>query len=72
MSRAERVLRRKLKAMLLYTSTFLLGIATGIFQEYTFTDSMHTRCFTCCSRSWFPSSWPPSRRFPIFAGPRPQ
>ena len=45
MSRAERVLRRKLQAMLLYTFTFLLGIAIGIFQEYTFTDGMHSALF---------------------------
>jgi hypothetical protein len=45
MSRAEGVLRRKLQALLLYTFTFLLGIAVGIFQEYTFTDSMHSALF---------------------------
>jgi hypothetical protein len=41
-SHAEGVLRRKLQALRLYTFTFLLGIAVGIFQEYTFTDSMHS------------------------------
>jgi hypothetical protein len=45
MSRAEGLLRRKLQALLLYTFTFLLGIAVGIFQEYTFTDSMHSALF---------------------------
>ena len=45
MSHAEGILRRKLQALLLYTFTFLLGIAVGIFQEYTFTDSMHSALF---------------------------
>jgi len=45
MSRAAGLLRRKLQALLLYTFTFLLGIAIGIFQEYTFTDSMHSALF---------------------------
>jgi len=45
MSRAEGLLRRKLQALLLYTFTFLLGIAVGIFREYTFTDSMHSALF---------------------------
>lgn len=44
-SHAEGVLRRKLQALRLYTFTFLLGIAVGIFQEYTFTDSMHSALF---------------------------
>jgi hypothetical protein len=45
MHRAEGVLRRKLQALLLYTFTFLLGVAIGVFQEYTFTDSMHSARF---------------------------
>jgi len=45
MNRAEGVLRRKLHALLLYTFTYLLGIAIAVFQEYTFTDSMHSALF---------------------------
>jgi hypothetical protein len=45
MHRAEGVLRRKLQALLLYMFTYLLGVAIGIFQEYTFTDSMHSARF---------------------------
>jgi hypothetical protein len=42
MHRAEGVLRRKLQALLLYTFTYLLGVAIAVFQEYTFTDYMHS------------------------------
>ena len=45
MHRAEGVLRRKLEALLVYTFTYLLGVAIAIFQEYTFTDSMHSALF---------------------------
>ncbi|MGA3044955.1 MAG: hypothetical protein ABSF54_29615 [Bryobacteraceae bacterium] len=45
MHRADGVLRRKLQALLLYTFTYLLGVAIGVFQEYTFTDSMHSARF---------------------------
>jgi len=45
MNRAEGVLRTKLEVLLLYTYTFILGVAVGIFQEYTFTDSMHSALF---------------------------
>jgi hypothetical protein len=45
MNRAEGVLRRKLEALLLYMFTYLLGMAITIFQEYTFTDSMHSALF---------------------------
>jgi hypothetical protein len=45
MHRAEGVLRRKLQALLLYTFTYLLGIAIAAFQEYTFTDYMHSAVF---------------------------
>jgi len=45
MHRAEGVLRRKLQALLLYTFTFMLGVAIGAFQEYTFTDYMHSARF---------------------------
>ncbi|MGA2131552.1 MAG: hypothetical protein ABSH50_04480 [Bryobacteraceae bacterium] len=45
MNRAEGALRRKLQALLLYSFTYLLGIAIAIFQEYTFTDCMHSATF---------------------------
>jgi hypothetical protein len=45
MNRAEGVLRRKLQALLLYMFTYLLGVAIAVFQEYTFTDYMHSALF---------------------------
>jgi hypothetical protein len=45
MNRAEGELRRKLQALLLYTFTYLLGVAIAVFQEYTFTDYMHSALF---------------------------
>ena len=45
MHRAEGVLRRKLQALLLYTFMYLLGVAIAVFQEYTFTDYMHSALF---------------------------
>jgi len=45
MHRAEGVLRRKLQALLLFTFTYLLGVSIAIFQEYTFTDYMHSALF---------------------------
>src|ERR1700691_216911 len=45
MNRAQGVLRRKLEALLLYMFTYLLGVAIAVFQEYTFTDSMHSALF---------------------------
>lgn len=45
MNRAEGVLRRKLHTLLLYTFTYLLGVAIAVFQEYTFTDYMHSALF---------------------------
>ncbi|MGA2741268.1 MAG: hypothetical protein ABSG65_27990 [Bryobacteraceae bacterium] len=45
MNRADGVLRRKLEALLIYMFTYLLGMAIAVFQEYTFTDSMHSGLF---------------------------
>jgi hypothetical protein len=45
MNRAEGVLRRKLQALMLYSFTYLLGIAIAVFQECTFTDYMHSALF---------------------------
>jgi hypothetical protein len=45
MHRAEGVLRRKLQWLLLYSFTYLLGMAIAVFQEYTFTDDMHSALF---------------------------
>ena len=45
MHRAEGALRGKLQALLLYTFTYLLGMAIAVFQEYTFTDYMHSALF---------------------------
>jgi hypothetical protein len=45
MHRAKGVLRRKLELLLLYMFTYLLGVAIAVFQEYTFTDSMHSALF---------------------------
>jgi hypothetical protein len=45
MHRAEGVLRRKLEWLLLYSFTYLLGVAIAVFQEYTFTDYMHSALF---------------------------
>jgi hypothetical protein len=45
MHRAEGVLRSKLEALLLFGYTFMMGVAAGIFQEYTFTDYMHSALF---------------------------
>jgi hypothetical protein len=45
MNGAEGVLRRKLQALLLYSFTYLLGVAIAVFQEYTFTDYMHSALF---------------------------
>ncbi len=45
MHRAEGVLRRKLEWLLLYTFTYLLGMAIAVFQECTFTDYMHSALF---------------------------
>ena len=42
MSRARGALRRKLHALLLYSCTYLLGVAIAIFQETTFTNYMHS------------------------------
>jgi hypothetical protein len=44
-NRAEGIQRRKLDALLLYTFTYLLGMAIAVFQEYTFTDYMHSAIF---------------------------
>src|SRR5579862_1528835 len=44
-SRASGVLRQKLQWLLLYAFTYLLGIAIAVFQEYTFTDYMHSAVF---------------------------
>jgi hypothetical protein len=45
MNRTAGVLRLKLEALLLYMVTYLLGMAIAVFQEYTFTDSMHSALF---------------------------
>ncbi len=45
MHNAEGVLRGKLEAMLLYMFTYQLGMAVAVFQEYTFTDYMHSAIF---------------------------
>jgi hypothetical protein len=45
MNRASGALRRKLEALLLYSFTYVLGIAITVFQEYTFTDYMHSAVF---------------------------
>jgi hypothetical protein len=45
MHRAKGVLRDKLEILLLYTFTYLLGIAIAVFQECTFTDYMHSALF---------------------------
>lgn len=45
MNRAEGLLRRKLQVLLLYTFTYQLGMAIAVFQEYTFTDYMHSAVF---------------------------
>jgi hypothetical protein len=45
MHRAEGLLRRKLQVLLLYMFTYLLGVAIAVFQEYTFTDYMHSALF---------------------------
>ena len=45
MHRAKGVLRRKLELLLLYMFTYLLGVGVAVFQEYTFTDSMHSALF---------------------------
>jgi len=45
MHRSEGVLRRKLQWLLLYSFTYLLGMAIAVFQEYTFTDYMHSALF---------------------------
>ncbi len=45
MNRASGVLRRKLEWLLLYSFTYLLGVGIAIFQEYTFTDYMHSAVF---------------------------
>jgi len=54
MNRAEGVLRRKLDALLLYMFTYLLGLAVTVFQEYTFTDSMHSALFYLLMSSFTP------------------
>jgi hypothetical protein len=43
--KADGILRRKLDALLIYTFTYLLGIAIAVFQEFTFTDTMHSALF---------------------------
>lgn len=45
MHRAGAVLHRKLQWLLLYSFTYLLGMAIAVFQEYTFTDYMHSALF---------------------------
>src|SRR5579862_3332975 len=45
MNRASGVLRRKLEWLLPYSFTYLLGVGIAIFQEYTFTDYMHSALF---------------------------
>ena len=45
MNRATGALRWKLEALLLYSFTYVLGIAITVFQEYTFTDYMHSAVF---------------------------
>jgi len=45
MHRAEGILRHKLEWVLLYMFTYLLGMAIAVFQEYTFTDYMHSAVF---------------------------
>jgi len=45
MNGARGVLRRKLQVLLVYTFTYLLGVAIAVFQEYTFTDYMHSALF---------------------------
>ncbi|MFN7998762.1 MAG: hypothetical protein U0Q18_34380 [Bryobacteraceae bacterium] len=44
-SRAEGALRSRLHALLLYSYTFVLGVAVGVFQEFTFSNYMHSALF---------------------------
>jgi len=45
MNRAEGALRSKLHVLLLYTYTYVLGVAVTVFQEALFTNYMHTARF---------------------------